>query len=166
MTPSSIKNLLAAACLSLPSAAALATGPAAIRVENAWVREAPPGAEMLAGYMTVYNDGAAPVALTGASSPALGRIELHRTVMSNGVASMVAQDRVEVPPGTSVDFEPGGLHLMLFNPTRPLPAGEHIKLSLQLDNGTQVATQAEVRRSAGAGMEMDHQHMEHQPMGQ
>ena len=165
MTHSSIKNLLAAACLALLASAALAAG-TDVRVENAWVREAPPGAEMLAGYMTVYNDGSAPVALTGASSPALGRIELHRTVMKNGVASMIAQKQVEIPAGAGVRFAPGGLHLMLFNPTRRLKEGQHIELSLRLDNGTRIDTQAEVRRTAGTPMEMDHQHMEPQSMGQ
>jgi len=157
MTLSSIRNLLAAAGLSLLANAAIAAG---VRVENASVREAPPGAEMLAGYMTVYNDGSAPVALTGASSPAVNRIELHRTVMKDGVASMIAQDRVEVPAKSSVRFEPAGLRLMLFNPTRPLTAGEHIGLSLQLDNGSRVDTRAEVRRTPRAATPMGHPHME------
>jgi hypothetical protein len=146
----SITSALTAASLSLIAASCLA---ADLQVANAWVREAPPGSEVLAAYMSVHNNGTKTVALTGASSPAVRRIELHRTVMDNGVASMIAQDRVEVPPGKTLSFEPGSFHLMLFNPTEALPAGKKIEISLKLDDGTQIETQAEVRRATAAPME-------------
>jgi copper(I)-binding protein len=120
-----------------------------VQVEDAWVREGPPTTRVLAGYMQVHNRSDAPVAITGASSPALGRIEIHRTEIRDGVARMIAEERVEIPAGESVAFAPGGLHLMLFDPAEPLRAGDRIVLDLDLEGAEDVSVEAEVRRMSG-----------------
>jgi copper(I)-binding protein len=147
----------------LPLAAAALLAPLAaladpVEVQDAWVREGPPSVRVLAGYMQVHNRTDAPVAITGASSPAVDRIELHRTEMREGVARMIEQERVEIPAGASVAFEPGGLHLMLFDPPEPLRAGDSVQIELALEGAETVSVEAQVRKMTGADMGHDHHH--------
>ncbi len=74
----------------------------AVRVTQAWIREAPPVSTMLAGYLTITNDTGQPVAVLGGTSPSFARVEVHRTEVTNGMARMRAMDRVVVPPGATV----------------------------------------------------------------
>ena len=89
--------------------------------DNAWIREAPPGATALAGYMTLMNQGDKPVTLVEASSPAFGKVMLHRTVMAEGMAKMVHQQEITIPAKANVIFEPNDYHLMLM-PQMIMPA--------------------------------------------
>jgi copper(I)-binding protein len=41
---------------------------------------------------------------------------MHETVIEDGIASMSALGTVVVPAGSSVEFSPGGKHLMLMRP--------------------------------------------------
>jgi copper(I)-binding protein len=130
-----------------------------IQVQDPWIREAPPGMPMLAAFMVIHNSGDRPVAVTAVHSPQFGRIEMHRTVVSNGVARMLAQPRLVIPAGGSLTLKPGGYHLMLFGAKSRLTAGQHAQLTLELDHGAPVTVTAEVRRSAGmGGMMMHHNH--------
>jgi hypothetical protein len=86
------------------------------------------------------------------------RIELHRTEMREGVARMIEQERVEIPAGASVAFEPGGLHLMLFDPPEPLRAGDSVQIELALEGAETVSVEAQVRKMTGADMGHDHHH--------
>lgn len=133
-------------------------GPPGITVENAWIREAPPGAPMLAGYVTLKNNGSVTRALLGAESHDFGMIELHRSVFEDGVARMVQQERIEIPAGGSVTLEPGGLHLMLMKPQGQLRAGDTSGFTLRFDDGSSLEVEFAVRREAMGGMQHDHDH--------
>lgn len=99
-------------------------------VEQAWVREAPPTARVRVAYALVRNPGETAVAITGASSPAFGAIELHETREVDGVARMRRLPDVEVPAGGEVRFEPGGKHFMLFRSTGTLTPDNPSTLSV------------------------------------
>jgi copper(I)-binding protein len=131
---------------------------AAVRVEQAWIREPPPAAAVLAGYMSITNDGGAPVGITGVESDAFERVEMHRTVIENGIARMAGVDTLEIPAGTRIVLEPGALHMMLIGPRRELGAGDHVDLTLMLSDGSRLTVTAEVRSTAGEG----HRHHQNQ----
>ena len=57
----------------------------ALDFDGAWIREAPPGAAVLAGYVEIRNDGKADVTLTSAQSEAFGEVEFHEMSMTDGV---------------------------------------------------------------------------------
>lgn len=130
-------------------------------VADAWVRAAPPSAGMTAGYMTVSNPGSRPLLLTAVSSTAFDRIELHTTIMEDGIAKMREEKQVPIPAGGTVSFEPGGRHLMLFGPTRPVGEGDAVALVVTLEDPdgeappTRIEVQAPVRRG-GSGHEHHH----------
>jgi copper(I)-binding protein len=44
----------------------------------------------------------------------------------------------------SVDFQPGGYHLMVFEPQEPLKAGQERKLTLYFSDGNRLFTNIEV----------------------
>jgi len=143
-----------AGLLALTAAPALAA--AGLSAHEPWVREAPPMARMLAGYVTLKNATGQPVTITGAESPAFGAVELHRSVIKNGVAHMIKQDHVTVPAHGKFSFEPGGYHLMLMQPKHPLKAGDNVKMTLRLKDGRTLSFTMPVRKANGGAMHMNH----------
>jgi copper(I)-binding protein len=142
--------------LALPALAFTCSSAAAsLEVQDAWVREAPPTASVLAAYMTIRNAGTTPAEITNITSPDFGHIEMHRTVVEHGIASMVPVGTLEIPPGEQITLEPGGTHLMLIDPRRTLRAGDTLPMTI-LDAAGQTTTfSVPVIREAG---EAGHHH--------
>jgi len=130
-----------AACGSDESASEASGG---VSVADAWARS--PMGGLGAVYFVVTNDGTEADRLTAASAPDLdATVEVHETSMANGQAAMDPVDGVDVPPGGSVAFEPGGYHLMLTDLTSPLEVGSTITIVLTFEQAGDVEVQAEVR---------------------
>lgn len=100
---------------------------------------------MLAGYATVRNDCARPIAIVGAESMDFAEAMIHRTVVENGVSRMRHAARLEVPAHGRLQFAPGGTHIMLMRPNRALPAGSKARIRLLLADGSRVFAEYEVR---------------------
>ena len=130
-----------------------------ITVKDAWVREAPPGVTVLAAYLTIDNKSAKSQTLSGASSPQFDSVEIHRTEIKSGVASMVAVPRIAIDAQGTLTFAPNGYHLMLIGPRQPVHAGDHVELKLQFDDHAAQTIHATVRADdAPATDTMQHQH--------
>ncbi len=129
-----------------------------LTVADPWVREGPPNARVLAGYMVITNPSDRPETIVGASSPAFESIEIHRTVLEAGVARMVEQPRLLVPAGDQLALEPGGYHLMLMGAKRTLRAGDTVTVFLNLDGGREVSVEAAVRKGDDGGHAHHHHH--------
>jgi copper(I)-binding protein len=145
-------------CL-LVVAALLAAGPAAagetLHVSEAWVRYAPPTAQEHAGYFTLTNAGAVARTLVGLDSADYARVELHRTRVEGGIATMEPVARIEIAPGQVVRLAPGGLHLMLVGPKAPQALDATVDITLAFSDGALITAHAVVRRDGGAPA---HQH--------
>ena len=115
-------------------------------ITHPWVREAPPSARVLAAYMSIKNTGESSITIVGMSSTEFESAELHRTVIHEGVASMQHIKQLEIPANGSIKLEPGGLHLMLFNPHHALSAGDSVTLTIHLGNGACMTVAAPVVR--------------------
>lgn len=126
-----------------------------ISVENAWIREAPPGARAMAGYMVVKNHGGSDKVLVSAACDAFAEVMLHRTIVENGMAKMVHQMAITIPAKGEVSFEPNGYHVMLMGPKKPLKAGDKVEITLKFKDGESVKVVHEVR-AAPATQSMDH----------
>lgn len=118
-----------------------------IVVRDAWVREAPPNASVLAAYLTLENTGLKADKLISVQCPDFEKIEIHATTIRDGVARMIALDTLPIPPHAVVTLAPGGQHLMLHHPRRALTAGAHVKMELQFSSGTRLTVAAPVRRA-------------------
>ena len=121
-----------------------------LTIHDAWIPAAPPRVPTLAGYMTITNGTAQTRTLVGASGALFQRIEIHRTVYDKdaGLARMIPEARVTIPSGRSVVFEPGGYHLMLTRPKRPLKEGERVSMQLRFADGSKIGVGFQVRRRA------------------
>jgi periplasmic copper chaperone A len=142
------KRLLFFSLLSVAAASAHAAG--RLVVEQAWIRVAPPGAMMLAGYATLRNEGDASVALTTVDSVDFGSVSLHQTVTDNDVERMRPLDRLVIAPGARAEFLPGGKHFMLMRPTRELKSGDKVKIHIATDAGDGAIAEFVVRDEAPA----------------
>ena len=107
-----------------------------IVVEDPWVREAPPGARALAGYMRIHNHSDSQLALLFANSADFERVELHVTRHEDERMRMEQVDHVALLSGEAVEFSPGGMHLMLMRPRRELKAGDRVRVELTFSDGT------------------------------
>ncbi len=132
-----------------------------VAIDSAWIREAPPATPVLAAYMNVRNGGATDQQITGMESPDFSSAEIHRTVVEDGVAKMLPVDTLNVAAGDSVNLEPGGLHVMLFDPQRPLRAGDTTTLIVHMASGAAITVTATVMRKAGDDGADDHAHHHH-----
>ncbi len=131
-------------CLFLPIGNGAQAGD--ISVAGPWIREAPAVAETLAAFMSISNSSTHTVQLKSASSDDFSAIEIHQTMMHEGMAHMLRQSSLQITGGGSVELKPGGYHLMLLQPKRPLPAGTEVTLRLSFDNGETIAVAAVVRK--------------------
>lgn len=87
-----------------------------------------------AAYFMIENRGAMPVVLASVTSPVAGRAEIHRTVVEDNVARMEPmEDGVEIAPGETFSFEPGGYHVMLLDLVKDLQAGDYFALTLHFE---------------------------------
>lgn len=132
-------------CAALLPLAAAGDGPS-VSASRIWVREAPPGVTVLAGYFVLQNLTGKPLTLTSASSREFGMVEMHRSVSRNGVESMEPVASADIPAGGSIDFKPGGYHLMLMQPKKNLFAGDLVTLTLNFSDGSILTLLAPVRR--------------------
>ena len=119
--------------LGFACAALLAGGPAwacpELAIEDPWIREAPPGA-MSVAYARLHNRGKGPIVIDGARSEAFGGAGLHQTVIDEGGMARMREGTLAIAPGARAALEPGGWHLMLFDPARILKAGDVVQVTL------------------------------------
>jgi copper(I)-binding protein len=125
---------------------AAATGEAGVSVRDAWVREAPPGVTMMAGYMVLQNNTSRSQVLVAARSSGFETVMIHSTIVKDGMTGMEHAPQIELLPNASLLFAPGGYHLMLLNPKRMLRAGDRVDISLAFRGGLVIPVAYEVRK--------------------
>lgn len=138
-----------AALLLLVSVGASAA--AKLTITNAWMR-ALPSSVPSGGYFTLHNSGSKPAVLTGTSSPACGRLMLHKTSSMSGMAGMARTDdvsEVEVPADGTLSFSPGGYHLMCMNVSALFKSGATVPVTMTFKDGSNVRALFTVRSAAG-----------------
>ena len=138
-----LASLLAAALAAVSSVALAQT--VTLVVQNAWIRKPPPGLESAAVYFTVKNPSQRAVFIVGVSSPAAAQAMIHETSTVDGQSRMRMRERVTVPGGASVAFEPEGLHVMLTGLRKTLEIGDKVPLTLMLEKGGSLEISATVR---------------------
>ena len=116
-------------------------------IRDAWIREAPPNAQVLAGYAQIENTSNQADAIVAVSSAAFEKAEIHYSEVKDGMARMAQVKSFDLPPRQIVKLEPGGTHVMLFNPKSPLRAGQHVTLNFTLSSGKTLSVKAAVRNT-------------------
>jgi periplasmic copper chaperone A len=132
-----------------------ADGGAGIQARDAWIRWLP--ANIPSGaYLTLTNSGSAPQVLVSAMSPDFAEVSFHQTRIVNGVSEMSAVSSLTVRPHQSLQFAPGGYHIMLMQPLRALHPGDHVPITLRFADGTSLPVSFEVRSATAGEPEASH----------
>jgi periplasmic copper chaperone A len=121
-----------------------------VRISDAWARETVAGQSGTAGYMTIENRGSGDERLLGISAPPPVKATLHETTMSNGVSSMrPVESGIAIPASKTIQFKPGGAHVMISGLTKPLRAGETLKLILRFQRSGENQVEFTVASATG-----------------
>ena len=99
-------------------------------LRNYWLQAAPPNAKNMAAYVEIHNNSDEEIALIDAYSPAFKMTMIHKTVVTDGIAKMIHQDKIIIKPHSKLVFKPGGLHIMLMYPQIKFSQGNQIKINL------------------------------------
>lgn len=124
-----------------------------------WSRAMPPTAPTGAVYFILHNPGNAPDRLLGVHTPRAKKAELHTHVHENDMMRMKQIDSIEVPAGGQVEFKPGSSHVMLFEMSAPLVAGERFPLTLEFEHAGEVTVEVSIQDQAPTPSA--HEHMQH-----
>lgn len=165
LLPCSLLALTLAACSPAPqSIEEVAEAPVTVEeaadaqsegivVQEPWVRQPPPSAQVAAGYLRIDNPGAEADRLVAVETDAAERVEIHEMEEVDGVMRMrELQDGLEVPAAGHVELVPGGYHLMLMEPREGLEAGQQVDATLVFEHAGSMDVTFDVRPpGAGAG---------------
>lgn len=141
MRPQLFLAVLALGCRAAPDAVRAG----ALEIRDAYAFE-PILGDVASAYMSIRNSGTEPDRLQGAEAAEAGLVMMHQQVESGGQTVMRHVELVDLPPGATVVFAPGGLHFMLEQLAGPLAAGDTLDLVLQFERGGDVVVRAPVRR--------------------
>lgn len=128
----------ALAALIASGASAYEVRKGTVAVQDPWTNATLRVAAGNAIYFTVRNNGAAPLKLTGATSPK-GEATMHESVAgADGVVRMLQLLSLEIAPGETAAFKPEGMHIMLNGLTAGLRENETVPLTLTFENADPV----------------------------
>lgn len=131
-----VRSMFLFVALALVLAACGAGGSGELQVNDVWARPGIAGGN--SGVFFVIDNPVADDLLLSASSDVAGAVELHKTIMKDGVMQMVQQMNVPVPVGETV-FKPGDLHVMLIGLNNDLKPGDTFTVMLTFEKaGEQV----------------------------
>ena len=116
-----------------------------INIENAWVRPAAKGMNS-ALYFDLKNTTGKPATLYKVSSSAAELVQIHETINKNGAMSMKEIKTLAVPANKTVQFAPGGYHVMLINLKKDLKAGSKVEFTFYIKKLGEVKVLALVKK--------------------
>lgn len=102
-----------------------------VDIHDAWVRGTVAAQKASGAYMRIT--AAADLRLIGAHSPVAEVTEVHEMVVDNDVMKMRRIESLEIPAGTTIEFQPQGNHIMLMGLKQALKEGENIPFTLSFE---------------------------------
>jgi len=123
---------------------------AGVSVNQPFASPTMPGATVGAAYMQVVNRGRNQVVLVSATSPVAARVEFHSMSMDGNIMRMrEITGGIPIPPGGTVNFVPGGMHIMLVGLKQQLAAGSTVPMTLNFNGAPSVTVQVPVQAGSG-----------------
>lgn len=114
-----------------------------VAVSGAWARATVPGQLATGAYMRLKARES--VTLVSIRTPVAGVAEVHAMKLDDGMMVMRAvPDGLPLPAGKTVEFKPGGYHLMLMDLAQPLKAQSSIPLTLVFKDAKGVQSTVEL----------------------
>ena len=129
-------------CILSGSACARECAP---QLRDGWIRMLPDGMPMMAGFGRIENHCPTSMTIVKASSAAFADTSLHETRIIDGISRMRPVPELRIAPEGAAELKPGGLHLMLMQPTTPLKAGSKVAVEFLLQDGRKLLGEFELR---------------------
>lgn len=115
-----------------------------LSVNSPWARPGSAGS-ISAVYFTINNPTSQSDLLLSAECNIATAAEIHLSRMrEDGTMEMRPQENVPVASGSSVNFEPGGLHVMLVDLQQDIQPGDTFDLRLAFQNAGEISVQVDV----------------------
>lgn len=131
-------------------------------IEHPWSRPAAAGVKTGVAYLSIRNDGNEADRLISVKTEASNAAELHSTTKEGDVMKMRKIEKgVELPPGATVKFEPGGLHIMLIGLKQPLDEGRSFPLTLVFEKAGEAPVEVKIESKPASAKEEDHDEHSH-----
>ena len=108
-----------------------------------------PGSRMGVAYMTIANNSGDTMIITAARSPQFERVEMHETLIEDGVSTMRELEALTIEDGTVHRFETGGAHLMLIGPAPVTAPGSPVTIEIEHSGGLLIVSATMQDRIAG-----------------
>jgi hypothetical protein len=124
-------------------------GDAAIRVTGLTAYAPLTGGHAAVAYLTLHNDTTSAIAITRVTSDEFADVSMHRTLLADGISKMQPLPGLVVGPGQQAIFKPGGDHIMLMSPVRPLAAGSSVTLRFHDATGPVLELETLLQRRDG-----------------
>ncbi len=125
-----IKLLILAAVMS--STVVLANR--SLTVADAWMRLTPPVAKNTAGYLKLTNNSTTAVTIVKIETDIALKAEIHDMIMEDNRMGMEHVPELTIAPKETVEFRPGGKHLMLMGLKQPLKKGQQVDVTLKFSD--------------------------------
>lgn len=110
-----------------------------LKISTPWSRATPKGASVGGGYFKITNTGTTVDRLIGGTSDAAPRFEIHEMAVVDGIMKMRELPKgIEIKPGETVEFKPGGYHVMFVGLNKQLAQGQQVKATLQFEKAGKV----------------------------
>lgn len=93
-----------------------------------------PGNTVTSGYTKITNNTDVTISIDSITSPDFETVEIHETIIVNGIARMIEIEQLTIPANNDVVLQRGGKHFMFFDPTENINIGQNIKLDIKLSN--------------------------------
>ena len=119
---------------------------ATIHTTEAWARATPTAAPVAGAFMTIVNDTDQADRLLAVESDVAEQVEIHEMRHENGMMRMrKIEDGLALPAHGRLELKPGGYHLMLISPSKPLEEGGQFSATLVFANAGRQAVHFDVR---------------------
>ena len=130
-------RVLAALLVAIASLSACQSDPGpAIAISDVRILAPMAGSNAGVAYLSIANNGTAPITISRIRSPQFDRVEMHETLVDDdGIARMQALERVEIPVNEVAEFVAGGKHLMLIGAGPDTAAGSPVTLEIEYNEG-------------------------------
>ncbi|MBB5686998.1 copper chaperone PCu(A)C [Sphingobium boeckii] len=118
-------------------------------VDKSWVTLPAVGGNPAAAYFTIHG-GPADDALISVTTDTAIRTEMHESMSHGGMMTMQPLSNVPVPAKSTVEFKPGGKHVMFFELRSTAKPGGALRMVLTFQRGDRLIVDAPIY-AAGQG---------------
>ena len=131
-----MKNLILCAAILASTNFVFAKADKVIDISDARIFAPMKGSNATGGYVTFKNITKCPAVIMLKSAVPFKAVEMHETVHKDGRMAMQKIEQLSVDAGKSFELKPGAHHMMFFDATKEVKAGDTVQVTF-LINGTE-----------------------------